>query len=93
MIDESRKIYNGGKVAEFGMKSPVTLPDLNTYNQYVATNTEKFKSLAKQFQETILREYGKELTIEQAELTLHDLTEFFMTLSTVYRRIDEDTEG
>ena len=48
------------------------------------------KQLIKEFRKTVFEEYGRTITYEEAETLLRDLTEFFLTLAQVCRRIDRD---
>jgi len=45
------------------------------------------KALVTEFMEAVREEYGKELSCEDAELILSDLTQYFDTLAKIDRRM------
>lgn len=45
------------------------------------------QSLIKEFQEAIKLDYGKDMSLEDAEIIFRDLLEYFSTLEKIYKSI------
>lgn len=50
------------------------------------------KEITKEFQEALMEEYGKDVSLEDASIILCGLTGYFDTLSKVYHRMQTEKE-